>query len=319
MADSREQMGDLVTNTFPDLQDSPQDSPCVAENLGFLPHNDGIDGRPFASGPFTTGIHSEPPNLDFVTTNEAFEQWLSRSVTLPLLELYTPDLSLNSEVEAVSGSSHLTPAEQSSLISGNINNTDFSGLVQPPINPSPEQLGIAVPDSSASHDSDSLSISMPKIGTRFSRDSLRILKQWFAAHSHDPYPDEKTKETLQTLTGLNKTQVLNWLANARRRTKTTAVPRYMPPKATQSHVVPIDVPNRSGTPIPRPAADYDQLNPLERWVDSPPEQEPADASAIAKAVAAHGQDSIGKCRELGEIFLRRSNVHADSMNSHRRP
>lgn len=301
MAADHEQIGDLVTNTFPDLQDSSQDSPCVAEDLGFLPHNDGIDGHPFVSGPFTTGILSEPPNLDFVTTNEAFEQWLSRSVTLPLLELRTPNLPLISEVEAVSGSSYLPAAEQSSLISGTISNADFHDVFQSPINPSPEPLGIAVPDSTASHDSDSLSISMPKIGTRFSRDSLRILKQWFAAHSHDPYPDEKTKETLQTLTGLNKTQVLNWLANARRRTKTTAVPRYMPPKATQSHVVPIDVPNRSGTPIPRPAADCDLLNPLERWVDSPPEQEPADASAIAKAVAAHGQDPLG---EEGYSFAR---------------
>lgn len=317
MADDHEEIGDLVTSFSPDLQDSPQDEPCVAENLGLLPHNNDIDGGPSVSGPLTTGMASEPTNLDFITTNEAFEQWLSRSVTLSLIEPCIPDPWI-SEVEAASGSSHLTPAEESPLITGNISNTDFHDLFQPPITPSPETLGIALPDSTASHDSDSLSISMPKIGTRFSRDSLRILKQWFAAHSHDPYPDEKTKETLQTLTGLNKTQVVTWLANARRRMKTTAVPRYMPPKATKSPVVPvpIGVPKRTGTPVPRAAAECDQLNPLQRWVDSPPEQEPADASAIAKAVAAHAQDPIGECREFGGIFLRTSKVHANSINSY---
>lgn len=121
--------------------------------------------------------------------------------------------------------------------------------------------------------------SMPKIGARFSRESVKILKNWVSTHSRHPYPTEEEKEGLQKITGLNKTQITNWLANARRRGK------IQPTRATSPHIgrgyaQAIDIPQRRGTP-----ALFENMNPLQRWANSPPENEPASVAAIAKAVS----------------------------------
>ncbi|KAH9891474.1 hypothetical protein F4778DRAFT_751716 [Xylariomycetidae sp. FL2044] len=122
--------------------------------------------------------------------------------------------------------------------------------------------------------------SMPKIGARFSRESVKILKNWLTTHSRHPYPTEEEKENLQKMTGLNKTQITNWLANARRRGK------IQPTRATSAHVgrgyaQAVDIPRRSGKP-----GIFENMNPLQRWANSPPENEPASATAIARAVSA---------------------------------
>ncbi|KAJ3549669.1 hypothetical protein NM208_g386 [Fusarium decemcellulare] len=135
-------------------------------------------------------------------------------------------------------------------------------------------------------------ISRVKVGTRFSREALRILKQWFDAHSHDPYPDEQTKEALQHLTGLNKTQLTTWLANARRRQKGTAKPHYTPPRINEAPKDSIEIPRRAGTPIPR--SGQEGMDPLQRWVDSPPEEEPAPVSAIVRALSTSPSDTSDK-------------------------
>ncbi|KAL7627739.1 hypothetical protein AAE478_001934 [Parahypoxylon ruwenzoriense] len=121
---------------------------------------------------------------------------------------------------------------------------------------------------------------MPKIGARFSRESVKILKNWVSTHSRHPYPTEEEKEGLQKITGLNKTQITNWLANARRRGK------IQPTRATSPHVgrgyaQAIDIPQRRGTP-----GLFEYMNPLQRWANSPPENEPASVAAIARAVSA---------------------------------
>ncbi|KAI0390388.1 hypothetical protein F5Y17DRAFT_67565 [Xylariaceae sp. FL0594] len=120
----------------------------------------------------------------------------------------------------------------------------------------------------------------PKIGARFSRESVKVLKNWAVTHSHHPYPTEEERETLQKITGLSKTQITNWLANARRRGK------ILPTRATSPHVgrgyvQAIDVPQRRGTP-----GLFENMNPLQRWANSPPENEPASVTAIARAVSA---------------------------------
>ncbi|KAF5011277.1 hypothetical protein FDECE_2577 [Fusarium decemcellulare] len=135
-------------------------------------------------------------------------------------------------------------------------------------------------------------ISRVKVGTRFSREALRILKQWFDAHSHDPYPDEQTKEALQHLTGLNKTQLTTWLANARRRQKATAKPHYTPPIINEAPKDSIEIPRRAGTPIPR--SGQEGMDPMQRWVDSPPEEEPAPVSAIVRALSTSPSDTSDK-------------------------
>ncbi|KAM0234294.1 hypothetical protein ACHAPO_006682 [Fusarium lateritium] len=118
----------------------------------------------------------------------------------------------------------------------------------------------------------------PKVGHRFTLEALRSLKEWLSTHADNPYPNEEEKTILEHQTGLSRTQITNWLANARRR-RTIADGR-----ANGNAQVPEEyTPTRSGTPIPKPLGD---LNPLQRWQNSPPENEPAAVSDIARAMAS---------------------------------
>ncbi|KAL6891799.1 hypothetical protein HDV57DRAFT_314479 [Trichoderma longibrachiatum] len=115
-----------------------------------------------------------------------------------------------------------------------------------------------------------------KAGARFSRETLRILRNWLTSNHRHPYPSNEDKENLARQTGLNKTQIGNWIANARRRGKVRA------PRSTSSSPgllpVGIDIPPRV-TPLTR------EMSPMERWRNSPPDQEPVSISAIATAVS----------------------------------
>ena len=116
-----------------------------------------------------------------------------------------------------------------------------------------------------------------KNGARFGRDSVKILKGWLAEHHDHPYPTEREKDELKQLTGLKRSQISNWLANARRRGK------IRPTSAPSSPILgAIDIPQKSSSG----KVDLQDLNPLERWKASPPEHEAASATAIARAVAA---------------------------------
>jgi hypothetical protein len=119
-----------------------------------------------------------------------------------------------------------------------------------------------------------------KVGARFSRESVRILKNWVSTHSRHPYPTEEEKEGLQKITGLNKVQITNWLANARRRGKIQPT-RSTSPHVGRGYIQAIDIPQRRGTP-----GAIEHMNPLQRWANSPPENEPASVTAIARAVTA---------------------------------
>ncbi|KAI5460455.1 hypothetical protein BGZ63DRAFT_247283 [Mariannaea sp. PMI_226] len=120
----------------------------------------------------------------------------------------------------------------------------------------------------------------PKIGARFSQKSTRILNQWLSNHPDHPYPKGDDIEMLRNQTGLSKTQITNWLSNARRRGKVSSASKT-------SQAKPMDIPQnpspRPGTPAPRRA--IRDMNPMERWVESPPEHEPASMLAIARAMA----------------------------------
>ncbi|KAF7552348.1 hypothetical protein G7Z17_g4396 [Cylindrodendrum hubeiense] len=130
----------------------------------------------------------------------------------------------------------------------------------------------------------------PKIGTRFSRDSVRILRNWLTTHSRNPFASEEDKEMLQRQTGLSKTQIANWLSNARRRGKIQG-PNLALPQPPDSSTASIEIHRRPGTPAPKSRTEL--MNPLERWVDSPPENEPATATAIARAMASSSRVSSG--------------------------
>lgn len=142
----------------------------------------------------------------------------------------------------------------------------------------------------------------PKIGARFSRESVRILKAWLSTHSTRPYPTDEERETLQRQTGLNKTQIANWLANARRRSKG----KFQPTRSTSPSVRGFS----GAIEIPRKASSSaEHMNPLQRWQNSPPgndkallspnmkshllctENEPASVTAIASAILNNSHSS----------------------------
>jgi hypothetical protein len=126
-----------------------------------------------------------------------------------------------------------------------------------------------------------------KAGARFSRESVKILKNWLSTHSKHPYPNDEEKDMLQKQTGLNKTQITNWLANTRRRHKNAVFHRSTSP-GVRNWANPIDIPQRRGTP-----GSLEHMNPLQRWQHSPPENEPASVTAIARAVSSASGTSSG--------------------------
>lgn len=118
--------------------------------------------------------------------------------------------------------------------------------------------------------------SIVKTSTRFSREEVRILRTWLGTHVQHPYPTEVEKDSLVLQTGLSKTQITNWLANARRRGKVRHIRSASP--SVQNYAVGMAIPRRSTPAL--------EQTPMERWQHSPPEHEPASVSAIAKAVTS---------------------------------
>lgn len=126
-----------------------------------------------------------------------------------------------------------------------------------------------------------------KSSARFPREAVRILKGWLLDHIQNPYPTEQEKDELKQRTGLKRSQISNWLANARRRGKARSVGSggaAAPPRSCS--------PARGAVDIPRPDnVDMSLMTPLERWKHSPPENEAASTTDIMRALAATPLDS----------------------------
>ncbi|EKV04160.1 Homeobox and C2H2 transcription factor, putative [Penicillium digitatum PHI26] len=112
-----------------------------------------------------------------------------------------------------------------------------------------------------------------KSGARFSRKATSILKGWPRDHNENPYPTEQEREKLKQHSGLTRTQIANWLANARRRGKVRSSPGGSSP-----------VPGAVYIPM-KESVNISLMTPLERWKYSPPENEPATISDITRALA----------------------------------
>ena len=173
-----------------------------------------------------------------------------------------------------------------------------------------------------------------KTRTRFSYEAVRMLKDWLAQHAAHPYPTDAEKDQLKRRTGLKRSQISNWLANARRRGKvpSSSSNRAVSPglasrprgRAPSPAVV-----MRSSQPmdivVKNPAMSVNDLDPLERWQRSPPEHEPASVSDIAHAVAvstlpaskdtSSGYSSRVDCRLESSASSSISARGAPSMNS----
>ncbi|WEW54871.1 hypothetical protein PRK78_000297 [Emydomyces testavorans] len=115
-----------------------------------------------------------------------------------------------------------------------------------------------------------------KSGARFSKKAVKVLKSWLSEHATHPYPTEEEKDELKAKTGLKRSQISNWFANGRRRGKIRTSTRSPSPSP-------------AGVPIPGKrlplGVDFSDLNPLERWKHSPPENEAASARDIIQAMA----------------------------------
>ncbi|RFU80379.1 hypothetical protein TARUN_1845 [Trichoderma arundinaceum] len=106
----------------------------------------------------------------------------------------------------------------------------------------------------------------------------RVLRNWFATHQEHPYPSEDEKSMLADQSGLSKTQVINWFANARRRHRLTA----------QSHFNNSSKVFLQGSPMPQTF--LAGMSPMERWRHSPPNEEPVSASTIENAISTSQLD-----------------------------
>ena len=126
---------------------------------------------------------------------------------------------------------------------------------------------------------------------RHSRTSTRILKEWFSEHHSYPYPTEDEKEALREQTGLSIRQISYWFVNARRRYTVKRDAQGAPgapsgPTSSSSIPPPSEQTPSSFIPPPnvfQPDA-RDNMGPLDRWRNSPPEEEPAPWHAIEQAV-----------------------------------
>lgn len=143
-----------------------------------------------------------------------------------------------------------------------------------------------------------------KTGPRFSRDAVKALKNWLAAHAHHPYPTDQEKDELKHLTGLKRSQISNWLANARRRGKVR-------PVSEDTHSGAVDIPYNPANNIPN----WESLNPLERWKHSPPEHEPATMTDIAKAVSDNPYPEGGVSSESSANRSRQNSSHHQSSSN----
>ncbi|KAJ3458895.1 hypothetical protein MRS44_013004 [Fusarium solani] len=116
-------------------------------------------------------------------------------------------------------------------------------------------------------------------GKRFSLAQGRILNKWLAAHTRHPYPTVRDVEVLERESGLSKQQILTWFSNARRRKKLgRAATSNL--ASESSGTGPRDIPPR------RPSTPFvEQQTPLERWENSPPEEEPSTFADIARAIS----------------------------------
>ncbi|RKK69675.1 hypothetical protein BFJ69_g12529 [Fusarium oxysporum] len=143
----------------------------------------------------------------------------------------------------------------------------------PPFGPTETLAPIA---SNVRAEASTISNPPPKTGKRLSLNSVRILNKWLSNNTHHPYPSVRDVEAIERQTGLTRQQILNWFANARRRKK------FNPPETTDpssAEASPRDIPLR------RPPTPTVQQSPLERWENSPPEDEPSTMAAIARAVS----------------------------------
>ena len=144
---------------------------------------------------------------------------------------------------------------------------------------------------------------------RFAPSSAKLLQRWFSSHSHHPYPTEDEKAMLQGQTGLSTRQISTWFANTRRRSPSKVARSLLATSALGS----ISVPDVSST------ARVSDMNPLDRWRNSPPDQDGPSLNAIVQAANTGNLQHSPSYDGIGDPQLlalhARSEASNDSWNS----
>ncbi|KAI7977653.1 hypothetical protein EIK77_010244 [Talaromyces pinophilus] len=153
----------------------------------------------------------------------------------------------------------------------------------------------AIPASTSG--SDELALNPPYIDdkpARMTKQSLRALKDWKAQHGEAVRPTKQQIHRLQRRTNLSPEQILNWFTHTKRRAETfghshsqqlgTLSQDFSASNATGVAM------ERPATPAVRdiiyaPSTPLGDMDPMERWENSPPEHEAALFSDIAKALS----------------------------------
>ncbi|OBS19134.1 hypothetical protein FPOA_10857 [Fusarium poae] len=129
----------------------------------------------------------------------------------------------------------------------------------------------------------------------------RVLRNWYLSNLDHPYPSEEEKVDLAQQSGLSRSQVVNWFANSRRRHRLASTYSALPNRGRQG--------SAPASPMPRYLRK--NMSPMDRWKNSPPDQEPASATAIQNALAAQSReqssldsDDIGRSGPVTMIITR---------------
>ncbi|KAK6511143.1 hypothetical protein TWF481_000065 [Arthrobotrys musiformis] len=118
-----------------------------------------------------------------------------------------------------------------------------------------------------------------------SKSSKQALQRWFMNNIQHPYPSEADKQSLSEETGLSVRQVADWFANTRRRRKCKA---EASPTLSQGN---LHTTTPSPIPVPSAPVAWESMTPLDRWRNSPPDQESAPLNAIVDAVLIAGSST----------------------------
>ncbi|KAL2211409.1 hypothetical protein CC79DRAFT_1353480 [Sarocladium strictum] len=128
---------------------------------------------------------------------------------------------------------------------------------------------------------------------RFPRQSIRILEDWLLQNRDSPYPEWHDQNILKAKTGLKRSQIINWFANARKRRRVqgleSAKSRPSPGSvaaATASLLTTL----QPAPPLPLFPM-LANLHPFERWLHLSMEEESASLTAIQEAVRALDQST----------------------------
>lgn len=131
---------------------------------------------------------------------------------------------------------------------------------------------------------------------RMTKQSLRTLKDWKAQHGDAARPTKQQVQRLQRRTNLSPEQILNWFSHTKRRAETFghSHSQQLGTLSQDSAALNADsngnAMERPSTPAVRdmiyaPGTPLGDMDPMERWENSPPEHEAALFSDIAKALS----------------------------------